>query len=168
MKSADLEKRSRDELIETAARGERYIKPLIILNIFLIFNALFVAKVFEGINFYGSKPFCILLLIVWAASILFLYHGDEYVRRRLLICSIVMGVFSYANVHNKVKELLNSVGRVELKDIYDLFVLLMYVLDIYLLLINKYVSAFFELMNDEKSVKKLEQYEKDHSDDEEG
>ena len=167
MKYADDEKRSRDELIEFAAKGERFVKPLIILNVFLIFNALFVAKVFDISNFYGSKPFCILLLIVWAASILFLYHGDEYVRIRLLICSIVMGVFSYANVHNKVKELLNSVGSVEIKDIYNFFVLLMYLLDIYLLLINKYVAAFFELMNDEKSVKMLEQYEKDHVDDEE-
>lgn len=167
MKNADDEKRSRDELVEFAAKGERFIKPLIILNVFLIFNALFVAKVFDGVSFYGSKPFCILLLIVWAASILFLYHGDEYVRTRLLICSVVMGVFSYANVHNKVKELLNSAGSLEIKDIYNFFVLLMYMLDIYLLLINKYVAAFFELMNDEKSVKMLEQYEKDHVDDEE-
>lgn len=167
MKSADPEKLSRDELIETAAKGERFIKPLIIINIFLIFNALFVFKVFDGISFYGSKPFCILLLIVWVVSILFLDHGDEYVRRRLLICSIVMGIFCYVDIHNKAKELINSVGHIELKDIYNFIVLLMYVLNIYLLLINKYVSAFFELMNDEKSVKMLEQYEKDHVDDEE-
>ena len=166
MKNQSEEKRSRDELIEAAAKGERFIKPLIILNIFLIFNALFVVKVLDGVSFYGWKPVCVLLLIAWAATIVFLDHGDNYVRGRLLLCSLVMGIFSFKTVFDKLMELLDSVGRVELKDIYNFFVLLLYILNIYLLLMNKYVYAFFELMNDEKSVKKLEQYEKDHSDDE--
>lgn len=159
------ESRSRDELIEAAAKGERFIKPLIILNVFLIFNALFVDKVLEGDGFSGTKLWWIVLLLYWAASIIFLNHGDDRVRRSLLFCSFVMCIFCFDIFFKKLSLLLNSVERVELWDIYNFFVLLLYILNIYLLMINKYVRAFFEFMNDEKSVKMLEQYEKDHFDD---